>query len=185
MLDGVVSWLSIHAAAFLATGESPRPGSAALSGGFACYRVYRAGDGKYLTVGALEPQFWKALCDALGCPDLISDQFGPNQEEVADRLEDVFSTKTRDQWLAALKDVEACVAPVNDLAEALADPQVQARDMVADVEGSMVGPGSPLKLGARGPLRPAPGLGEHTAEVLARFGVDEDEIAALRAAGAI
>jgi crotonobetainyl-CoA:carnitine CoA-transferase CaiB-like acyl-CoA transferase len=185
MLDGVVSWLSIHAAAFLAAGEIPRPGSAALSGGFACYRVYRAGDGRYLTVGALEPQFWDALCTALGCPELIPSQFGPNQDEMAARLEGIFATKGRDEWLLILQGVEACVGPVNDIAEALADPQIEARGMVAEVDGSKMGPGSPLKPAPPGPLRPAPAFGEHTEEVLAEVGIEEPELTRLRSAGVV
>src|SRR5205823_9410833 len=66
MLDGVVSWLTIHGGDFLATGHLSERGEMRLSGAFPCYRVYRAGDGRYLTVGALEPQFWRALCEAVG-----------------------------------------------------------------------------------------------------------------------
>jgi crotonobetainyl-CoA:carnitine CoA-transferase CaiB-like acyl-CoA transferase len=189
MLDGVFSWLSIEAAAYLATGELPAAGSRPLTGGLACYRIYRAGDGRYLTVGALEPRFWQALCNALGCPDLIEDQFGPpeKQDEMANRLQSTFLERGRDEWLGALHDVEACVGPVNDMAEALADPQVLHRGMVAEVEGSPVGAGNPLKISGHGPgvVRPAPGFGEHTAEILSSIGVGEDELAALRTNGVI
>lgn len=189
MLDGVVSWLSIEAAAYLATGEVPAPGSTPLTGALACYRVYRAGDGRYLTVGALEPQFWRALCQALSCPDLVEDQYGPpkRQAEMADRLQSIFLERGRDEWLQALGEVEACVGPVNDVAEALANPQVLHRGMVAEVGGTPVGPGPPLKVSgqALGALRPAPALGEHTAKVLSSIGVGEDELADLRAQGVV
>jgi crotonobetainyl-CoA:carnitine CoA-transferase CaiB-like acyl-CoA transferase len=185
MLDGVVSWLSVNAAAFLATGDIPKPGGEMLSGGLACYRVYRAGDGRYLTVGALEPRFWRALCSSLGCEDLVEAQYGPDQEGMAQRLQDVFATRTRDEWVQAFEGIEACVGPVNDVAEALADPQVLARGMVAEVGGARVGPGRPLKLALREALRPAPGYGEHNAEVLGSIGLAEDDVAGLRSRGVI
>jgi crotonobetainyl-CoA:carnitine CoA-transferase CaiB-like acyl-CoA transferase len=189
MLDGVISWLSIHAGSYLATREVPGAGAAPLSGAYACYRVYRTKDGRHLTVGALEPRFWEALCVALGCPELIEDQYGPpaRQAEIADRLQAVFLRRTRDEWLDALGDVPACVGRVNDVAEALADPQVRHRNMVAHVDGEAVGPGPALKLSGfePGPFRPAPGLGEHTADVLASIGMDEHEVEALRARGVV
>ena len=189
MLDGVVSWLSIHAGEYLATERAPGRGMAPLTGGYACYRVYRAGDGGYLTVGALEPQFWEALCNRLGCPELIADQYAApeRQAEMGERLQEIFATRGRDEWLEEFRDVPACVGPVNDLAEALADPQVRHRKMVAEVEGRPIGSGAPLKMSppSAGALRRAPKLGEHTAEVLESIGVDRAGMDALRTAGAL
>jgi crotonobetainyl-CoA:carnitine CoA-transferase CaiB-like acyl-CoA transferase len=189
MLDGVVSWLSIHAGMFLATGQEPSPGAAPLSGGYACYRVYRAGDGRHLTVGALEPRFWGALCRALDVPELEADQFGPpdRQREMSRTLEDVFASRPLDEWLRELEGLEACVGPVNGIGEALLDPQVRHRRMVAEVDGQPVGPASPLRFdGSQGTaLRQAPGLGQHTAEVLADIGVGEEELSQLRTAGVV
>jgi crotonobetainyl-CoA:carnitine CoA-transferase CaiB-like acyl-CoA transferase len=187
MLDGAVSWLSIHAGAYLATGEVPRAGEMPLTGAYACYRVYRCHDGRHVTVGALEPRFWRTLCQVLDCPELADDQFGPpdRQREMAERLTEIFATRDRDEWLRALADVPACVGPVNDMAEALADPQVRHRAMVAEVEGRPVGPGPAIKVSGfePGPLRPAPGFGEHTPEVLASVGVDAGRLEELRRLG--
>jgi crotonobetainyl-CoA:carnitine CoA-transferase CaiB-like acyl-CoA transferase len=189
MLDGVLSWLTVPAAEFLATGEVPGPGSAPLTGALACYRIYRAADGRYLTVGALEPQFWRALCEALGCPDLVDDQYGPpeRQADMVERLQAIFLERGRDEWLRDLAGVDVCVGPVNDLAEALADPQVRHRQMVAQVDGTPVGPGLALKLwgGWSAAMRPAPGFGEHTGAVLATIGVEETELGDLRARGVV
>ena len=189
MLDGVLSWLSVPVAAFLATGEVPGPGSAPLTGALACYRIYRAADGRYLTVGALEPQFWRTLCEALGCPDLVDDQYGPpeRQAEMGRRLQAIFGERERDVWLRELAEADACVGPVNDLSEALADPQVRHREMTAEVDGTPVGPGLPLRLsGAPSAVtRPAPGLGEHTGAVLATIGIEEADLDDLRARGVV
>ena len=151
MLDGVVSWLSVHAAAFLGTGRPTPEGERPLSGGLACYRVYRTADGRHVTVGALEPQFWRALCEALGCPELIDDQYGPpdRQSQMAQRLQAIFETRSRDDWVERFHGVPACVGPVNDLAEALDDPHVRHRGMVAEVEGRPVGPAGSGRPAAR------------------------------------
>jgi len=189
MLDGVVSWLSIHAGSYLATGEVPQRGMMPLSGAHACYRVYRARDGRYITVGALEPQFWKGLCEALEVPDFVDDQFAPadRQREMADRLGEIFGTRDREEWLDALGTRPVCVGPVNDLREALDDPQIRHRNMVAEVEEVPVGPGPVPKIQGFDPrpFRPAPGLGEHTAEVLGAVSIGEDDLERLRAAGVI
>jgi crotonobetainyl-CoA:carnitine CoA-transferase CaiB-like acyl-CoA transferase len=189
MLDGVVSWLAVPAAAYLTTGDVPGAGSGPLTGGLACYRVYRTGDGRSVTVGALEPQFWRDLCEALGCPDLVDDQYGSldRQAEIAERLQAAFLERGRDEWLRLLGDQSVCVGPVNDLAEALADPQVRHRGMVADIGGTPVGPGPPLRFSRQeaAALRPAPGLGEHTSEILATVGVGEDDLSELRERGVV
>jgi crotonobetainyl-CoA:carnitine CoA-transferase CaiB-like acyl-CoA transferase len=193
MMDGAVSWLSMHLGTHLAGFDASV--IRGLTGDLACYRVYRTGDGKYLAVGALENQFWKALCETLDCEELFPDQYGPpeRQRDMAHRLQEIFDTRTRDEWVKVFHDVPACVGPVNDLNEAMADPQVRHRKMVAEVEGRPVGPGAPIKLvdPSTGPwaptnLRSSPGLGEHTEEVLADLlGVGREEFGSLRAAGAI
>jgi alpha-methylacyl-CoA racemase len=134
-------------------------------------------------VGALEPKFWRVLVDALGVPELAPAQLDPDrQEEMASRLEEIFLSRSRDEWVTALEGLEACVAPVNDVAEALVDPQLVHRGMVAEAGGRVVGPGPLVKVSGRvpGPLPPAPTLGEHTEEVLAGAGFTSEEVADLR-----
>lgn len=187
MLDVVFSWLGVHLATSLATGEPPIRGGMPLTGGLACYRVYRTQDGRFLTVGALEPQFWQALCEALELQDLIDRQYEEDQEAVAQRLQALFETRDRDEWVEKLAHLDACVGPVNDVAEALNDPQVEHRDLIARVDGRPLGPGPALKgpgLGGER-LAPAPALGQHTDEVLLAVGFADAEISDLRAAGVL
>jgi alpha-methylacyl-CoA racemase len=187
MLDVAVSWTAVLMAGSLATGDAPDRGSTPLTGGMACYRTYRCADGRYVAVGALEPQFWRTLCERLGVPELIPDHLGPpdRQAAAATRLAEVFGTRSRDGWMAELEAVEACVAPVNDMVEAVRDPQVRHRGMVAEVDGRAVGPGPAVRVGGEPALRPAPDLGEHTVEVLAEAGLEASEIEELRAGGVV
>lgn len=193
MMDGVASWLTVHAAEFVATKEVPKRELMHLSGRYPCYRVYPAADG-WLTVGALEPQFWTALCTALERPDLIGDAFaaGDRRAEVIGELEAIFATRTRADWMGILEGLDVCVAPINDFAEAFEDPQLRHREMFVEAELPDIGPwthvGNPIKLaGAPGDVtrRPPPRMGEHTAEVLGEVGVGADELEGLRAAGVV
>jgi crotonobetainyl-CoA:carnitine CoA-transferase CaiB-like acyl-CoA transferase len=194
MLDGVVSWLSVHAADFVATGHVPERGRMHLSGAYPCYRVYPAADG-WISVGALEPQFWAHLCEALDRTDLIGDAFatGERRNEVIGELETLFKTRNRAEWMGVFEGKDACVGPVNDFAEAFADEQVRSRAMVVDEPVPGVGDwshvGNPFKFDAdlAGPLMrlPPPRLGEHTAELLSEIGVSGEEVAELRAAGTV
>jgi len=193
MMDGALSWLSIHAAEFFATSTVPQAELMALSGAWPCYRIYPAADG-WLTVAALEPHFWTELCEAIDRPDLVGDGFatGARRADVVAELDDLFAAKTRAQWMARLEGRDVCVGPVNDFDEAFADDQVRARDMVIEAEVPGGGPfrhlGNPVKLSSAPPAglrRPPPALGEHTDEVLEQAGIDEAGRSALRAAAAI
>jgi crotonobetainyl-CoA:carnitine CoA-transferase CaiB-like acyl-CoA transferase len=188
MMDVVASWTAVLSSWYLATGSVPERGRMPLSGGLACYRVYRAGDGKYLAVGALEPQFWRALCERIGLEGLIDLHLDPGEQgSLAAKLSEVFATRPRDEWVAEFADLDACVGPVNDVAEALTDSQAAHRGLLADIKGKPVGPGPAIKLPSDPPgeLRPAPGLGEHTDEVLEGAGLTSDEVVALRKAGVL
>jgi crotonobetainyl-CoA:carnitine CoA-transferase CaiB-like acyl-CoA transferase len=193
MLDSVVSWLALPAAIFAATGETPRRGRFFLSGGLPGYQVYETKDGRYITVGALEAKFWRNLCHALGREDLIplAEPGEERREEVLEDLRAVFKTKTQAEWVDQLAEVEVCFAPVHDLRETLADPQVLHRRMVAEVplpDGTiMAQPGTPLHVSGdrRKKHQPPPALGQHTATILARVGYSPEEVATLRSAGVI
>jgi len=88
-----------------------------LTGGAACYRIYETADGRHLTVAALEPRFWRNLCDLLERPELAGRAFEPDLPE----LTELFRSRTLDEWRAALEGKDTCVGPVLTLAEAAAE----------------------------------------------------------------
>jgi crotonobetainyl-CoA:carnitine CoA-transferase CaiB-like acyl-CoA transferase len=193
MMDGAASWLSIHAGSFVASGEVPERERMHLSGEHPCYRIYPAADG-WLTVGALEPQFWQALCETLERPDLLDGAFatGDRRTEVITTLEEIFAGRTRAEWMELFQSRDVCVAPVNDFAETFQDEQLRARNMFVEAELQGSGPwthvGNPIKLASDGNdllHRPPPGLGEHTDEVLKEFAIDGARLAGLRESGAL
>jgi crotonobetainyl-CoA:carnitine CoA-transferase CaiB-like acyl-CoA transferase len=88
-----------------------------LTGGVACYRIYETLDARHLTVAALEPKFWRNLCDLLDRPDLIDRAFDARLPE----LEELFRSRTQQQWLDLLEGRDTCVGPVRTLDEAAAE----------------------------------------------------------------
>jgi len=92
-----------------------------LTGGLACYRVYATADGRHLTVGALEPKFFRRLCELVDLADLADRQFDPDQEALAAELAAAFAARTLDAWLERLDDEDVCVGPVWTRAEAAAE----------------------------------------------------------------
>jgi alpha-methylacyl-CoA racemase len=185
MTDGAVSWLALALAA-RGGGEEVGRGDQRLTGRHACYRVYRCGDGRYYSVGALEPKFWTALCAAVGRPDLVEAQFaeGPAGEAVHRAMEEVFASRTRSEWERALAGLDACCEPVLDLDEVSSHPQVVARELItARDTGVEVRPAVQLRRDWR--RSDAPRLGQHTDEVLEELGFDRSRLEALRRGGVI
>jgi crotonobetainyl-CoA:carnitine CoA-transferase CaiB-like acyl-CoA transferase len=185
MTDGVVSWLALVLAQ-VGAGEDVGRGDHRLTGRFACYRVYQCKDGGYYSVGALEPKFWAALCNEVGAPDLIEIQFatGDDGARAHRAMEAVFLSRSRSEWERKLAGLEVCCEPVLDLSEVQSHPQIAARGLVVDgPAGVEVRPAVPMRADWR--RRGAPGLGEHTAEVLSELGVDGTRLASLQKEGVV
>jgi alpha-methylacyl-CoA racemase len=89
-----------------------------LTGGLACYRIYATADERLLTVGALEPKFFRRLCELIGRPDLADRQYDDDQEGLAEELSAIFAARSLADWLAHLGDEDVCVGPVSTRAEA-------------------------------------------------------------------
>jgi len=185
MTDGAVSWLALVLAQ-AGAGDQVGRGDHRLTGRYACYRVYACKDGGYYSVGALEPKFWTALCNAMGVPDLIEIQFAIGDEAArAHRtMEAVFLSRTRQEWERELAGLEVCCEPVLELSEVASHPQIAARGLVVDGPGGVeVRPAVPMRADWR--RRDAPALGEHTAEILSELGVDGTRLASLEKEGVV
>jgi crotonobetainyl-CoA:carnitine CoA-transferase CaiB-like acyl-CoA transferase len=179
MTDGALSWLAMPLSEMGAEGAPPERLGWRLTGRYACYRVYRCKDGGFYSVGALEPKFWSTLCEAVGRPDLIAEQFAEDGH-VHSEMESVFAAKTRDEWAQLLEGLEVCCEPVLRLDEVAANPQVKHRRLIQEAAtGLEVAPAVPVGDGWR--RRDPPKLGEHTEEILRELGVDDVE--ELRAQG--
>ncbi len=196
MTEGVMSLLPLAATAYLNSGEAPIPGRSGLDGGLPCYNIYETQDGKHVTLAALEYKFWHTFCTHIGHLELLPFHVpvGPGEREQAiDMLRAIFKTRTRDEWVAELAEIDTCFGPVYTLEEALNDPQAQARGVsvnsqVADETASAFRtlPSFPRISGVEQEQRySAPGMGEHTVELLQAIGYSEAEIEQFKAGGVI
>ena len=193
MTEGVLSLLPLVASTYLNTGHAPRPGRSTLDGGLPCYNIYETRDGKHVTLGALEPKFWHTFCTRIGHLELLPFHLpvGPGEREQAiEMLRAIFKTKTRDEWLAELADIDACVGPVYSIDEAIDDPHAQVRGV--SVSTTVAGEtlqtlqSFPRMSDAEQVQRYAPPtLGEHTDVLLHEAGYSDEEIAQFKMLGAI
>ena len=193
MTDGVAYMMAAMASEYFRAGTVPSPGTMMLNGGVPYFNVYRCKDGRYISIGCIEPWFWKRLCEALKLEQLVPHQNDESRyPQMFAALDEAFACRTRDEWWELLRDFgNVAVAKVNSLDEAMADPQMIARSMVetvGDVNGEPVrhiGIGPKLSDTPGSVRRLGPTVGEHTDEILAELGYDDAAIAGLAASGAI
>jgi alpha-methylacyl-CoA racemase len=158
-----------------------------LDGGSPNYRCYETSDGKWVAVGALEPQFWAALVATLGLDEATTPTpYVPDDWDACRKvLADAFRSKTRDEWAELFAPLDACVAPVLTLEEALHHPHNVARGSYVDVGGApMPGPAPKFSV-TQGTPGAVPEIDGDTQAVLAELGYSPAELDALREAGAI
>ena len=162
-------------------GAKPTRGTEAINGGLACYSIYATKDARYLAVGALEPKFWIALNTAIGRPPQVAELIG-DQTKTRAELAAIFATKTAAEWKEILDKHDCCVEVVLEPSELAAHPLHVAREVFFSIDGGTgVGPIQQTRtpLGTPAKPTPPPRLGEHTAAVLAEYGIPADAIAAL------
>jgi len=165
-------------------GQSMARSASDLNGGVVCYNVYETKDSQYMTLAALEPEFWAAFCLAVGREDLLGQQFAPALpgELAYEALCSLFKNRTRQEWVQALVGVDACCEPVYSVGEALGSPAVQALGMLAGV-----GLLAPIRLSNQERTAPelAPTLGQHTTLLLEELGYSPDKVEELRGQGVV
>jgi len=189
MFDVMLSMLPIPAAHHFAGKTIPVAGKYVLSGAYPFYNVYQTSDGKFMTLGALEPKFWANFCKKIGRDDLIARQFdaGEQRENLFDEVRTVFKSKTQSEWIELMRDADCCCEPVLSMTEAFDHAQTRAREMIRHGPSITEQLGFSYKLSDTPPRETvgAPALGEHTAELLAALGMSKDEVIRLKEAGII
>jgi crotonobetainyl-CoA:carnitine CoA-transferase CaiB-like acyl-CoA transferase len=186
---------------YFATGTSIKRGEHDLGGAYPYYSIYQTKDRKFITIGCLEPWLWANLCRAIGKEEfipfsIIRDRYPRSADdqkvkEIHDYLKQLFLTRTRDEWFDFLRTKDVPVGKVYSLDEAFADPQVQHRRMVMEMEhpteGKVRQVGIAIKLSdTPGKVRSFPPvLGQHTDEILSGLGYSQQKIAELRREGVV
>jgi crotonobetainyl-CoA:carnitine CoA-transferase CaiB-like acyl-CoA transferase len=155
------------------------------------YNIYRTADGRYLTVGTIEPKFWQRFCDLIACPELEGRQYDfAHEEELQGIVAQRIAAKTQAEWLELIGGAEFCVTPVCSLEEALRSELTEQEAMLQEADsdmGKLRYIGGPVKFSAAQSTirRRAPKLGEHTLDILQELGYNYNQITALHDEGAI
>lgn len=190
MTDCSFSFNAMAGAGYLACGVEPEWENHVLNGG-SFYDYYRSRDGRWMSVGSLEPAFMQQLCAALGRSELAAQGLSPKPEQqkaLKLALQVEFEKRSFDELCELFAGVDACVEPVLSLSEAVEHPQLKARQLVSQVprgDGSTQAQiACPLKFseGLPEPRHIGAAVGAHTDEVLAELGIDAQRIAELRCA---
>jgi CoA:oxalate CoA-transferase len=195
LLDGQIAWLTYQATYYFFNQKIPGPVGAGHPSAV-LYDRFRTSDGYVVIIAHKEP-FWSNYCKAIGREDLSNDErFDENDKrvrnkrELYDIIEPILITKSTREWEQILVKYDVPCGPVNNLKQALNDPQVLSRNMVVDIDipgyGSVKVPGNPIKIAEfKERFVPTPKLGEHSQEVLKDFGYSDLDIKELRGAGVI
>lgn len=184
MQDSVIPFNSMDGASYFAGGPMPTRESGPLNGG-EVYDFYECKDSKYMSVGSLEPKFFKGLCRLMGHPEWEDGKIlSTDIAMVKNTFKDIFLTKTRDEWVLLAEQYDACIEPVMDLEECSKDEHLNARGMFPKVEipvsdgVTITQLGCPIHMSECMPEYKWAGYpeGYHTHEILNALGYNENDI---------
>lgn len=185
MTRGLLPFLALAASALNSGEDTARKDSGPITGAYACYNTYETKDGKYMSLGALEPVFWQRFCETINRPEWIELQFDQEKREtLIKQLDIIFKEKDRKEWVERLKGLDVCCEPILELSEAVEHPLSEETGSWLDVwheDFKEVLVGHPFLISGSGgaELLPPPGHGEHTEEILKSVGYSEDSIGEL------
>jgi alpha-methylacyl-CoA racemase len=188
MIDGVTHLMSaFQAFRQQGTWTAQRKGNI-VDGGAPFYGSYATSDGRFIAVGAIEPQFYASLLKVMG----IDGEHLPDQNDRAAwpqmraRFATIFAMRSRDEWVTAAAGRDACLAPVLTIDEAPEHPQMQAREVYSMFDGLRHPSPAPRFSRTRSELhRPTPAPGRDSRQALADWGIPSEQVSAIEAAGAI
>lgn len=187
MIDGAASLMTMMYGMAAAGSWDDRRYTNLVDGGAHFYDTYETADGRHVSIGSIEPQFYAELIRLAG---LDPAEFAAQNDKaewprMKARLVEVFKTKTRDEWCSLMEGSDVCFAPVLSMFEAPEHPHNRERGTFIEVDG-VVQPGPAPRFSRTAPGRPTPppAPGAHTDQGLADWGFSADEIAALKASGA-
>jgi len=184
MTDGMIAFNAMYGSGFLVEGKDLDFEEILLNGG-SLYDYYETKDGRYISCGGLEPQFFKNFCETINRPDLIPGGVSPeNIEKVKQEIREIILTKTMDEWMALFNATDACVEPVMTLSEMFNDSLAKERGMVVELPlpdgGKVKQLANPIKFSEAQPVYKSIGVtlasGTHTKEVFRELGYTDSEI---------
>ncbi len=194
MADGSFAWNCLRWGKFIADGKVPEPGDDLLNHGLACYNIYQTLDGRYMSLGALEPQFWQSFCQTAGRPQWDTPLYfepGAHQKELTESVSEFFRQKSMAEWVEHFKDANCCCEPVLNLDEVMESELMKGRAMVVDLVHESWGAYKQLGIAPKFSLTPgslsshAPELGEHTGPILEELGYSAAKIEDLKNSGIV
>ncbi len=188
MVDGASALMAMMFGMQASGMWSDQRGTNLLDTGAHFYDVFETSDGKHVSIGSIEPQFYALLLEHTGLAgeDLPAQMDPASWGPMKERLTAIFKTKTRDEWTEIMEGTDVCFAPVLSMQEAPLHPHMKHRETFVDIAG-LVQPAPAPRFDRTAPSVPKPPAyaGQHSDEALASYGFSADEIAALRSSGAV